>query len=207
MTDLKDLKELAEAATPGPWEWEAPMYPGQECYVRGPGRCVAEVDCGNIEQIADDNAAFIAAANPKTVLELIARVEAAEGARDVLSEALDSVCRERDEAYDELEEDKAILKDIDEITAANAGLASWSKAKDEKLHELRTALEQAKAREAELLGALDRLKDPYSAQKLVKGKTLIEFLAQVDDGVITIFDVAEVVSAATVTAMGGDDNG
>jgi hypothetical protein len=82
----KDLRALALKATDGPWEWEAPMYPGQECYVRGPGRCIAEVDCGDIEQIADDNAAFIAAANPQTVIGLLDRIEAAEAKAERLEQ-------------------------------------------------------------------------------------------------------------------------
>jgi hypothetical protein len=73
--DLTSLKELAQAATPGPWE---PVQ-FDDLYVvgnnkpAGEGRyCVA----ANIRSAAD--AALIAAANPAVVLELIARLERAE---------------------------------------------------------------------------------------------------------------------------------
>lgn len=68
--DIEKLKRAAEAATPGPWEvavWT--------CGVRG-----CEVKRG-IDRIGCDlhfpNAAYIAAANPATILTLIARLEAA----------------------------------------------------------------------------------------------------------------------------------
>lgn len=65
---IEELKRLAEAATPGPWDvavWT--------CGVRG-----CEVKRG-IDRIGCDlhfpNAEFIAAANPAAVLELIAEME------------------------------------------------------------------------------------------------------------------------------------
>lgn len=85
MTDLKKLRELAEAATPGPWE------------VSGTGQQVlkeADVTYGN-QRICETNSmashypgktscwkniAFIAAANPETVIALIDRIEKLEEA-------------------------------------------------------------------------------------------------------------------------------
>lgn len=83
MTDLKKLRELAEAATPGPWE------------VSGTGQQVlkeADVPYGN-QRICETNSmashypgktscwkniAFIAAANPETVIALLDRIEKLE---------------------------------------------------------------------------------------------------------------------------------
>ena len=74
MIEFDGLKRLAEAATPGPWDvavWT--------CGVRG---CEVKRD---IDRIGCDlhfpNAAYIAAANPATILALIARLEAAEADR------------------------------------------------------------------------------------------------------------------------------
>lgn len=83
MTDLKKLRELAEVATPGPWE------------VSGTGQQVlkeADVPYGD-QRICETNSmashypgktscwkniAFIAAANPETVIALIDRIEKLE---------------------------------------------------------------------------------------------------------------------------------
>lgn len=74
--DLEALKQVAQATTPGPWRV-------QEANAGDRGHEVA--DRTGLEQIcADltrDRAAFIAAANPAVVLELIARLEQAEQIR------------------------------------------------------------------------------------------------------------------------------
>ena len=91
--DLDALKKAAEAATPGPWatdatvivsiaDWPIEDGPGWHDWekARGEpiGRFVAEARTGDAE--GDANSAFIALANPATVLDLIARIEAAEEA-------------------------------------------------------------------------------------------------------------------------------
>ena len=87
MTDQdKELRRLAEAATPGPWkiapagtkayEREDP-YPFDMIQV-APARFVRTEGRGENE--ANSNAAFIAAANPATILSLLDRLEAAETA-------------------------------------------------------------------------------------------------------------------------------
>ena len=82
MTDLAELKALAEAATPGPWSYDG-------SYV-----CPARVEAGTTfvetwRSVADchqpENTQFIAAANPAVVLELIAENER-------LREAHEQVC-------------------------------------------------------------------------------------------------------------------
>ena len=89
--DLVELREAAEKATPGPWKpcganddrcqcrqvWSEPadipivytLRDSDENWTGGDGAT---------EEQAKDNATFIAAADPTTVLTLIARVEAAE---------------------------------------------------------------------------------------------------------------------------------
>lgn len=79
--DVTSLRALAEAATVGPWQWgvtedrrwaliDSPLWP----------ETVAQ--CAD-----DDNAAFIAAANPTTVLALCDEVERLRAAYDDLEAA------------------------------------------------------------------------------------------------------------------------
>lgn len=78
--DLEELKRLAEAATPGPWEsvartnafWdiEAPEQPGY-----------AEKMIASVSR-DEDNSAFIAAVNPQVVLALIRELEEARRGAD-----------------------------------------------------------------------------------------------------------------------------
>lgn len=80
MTNYTELKKLAEAATPGPWreqvwcglhgwpdDWCATFIP------HGPPRKYSK----NGEKKAENDAKFIAAANPSVILEMIAQLEAA----------------------------------------------------------------------------------------------------------------------------------
>jgi hypothetical protein len=96
--DLNALKEVAAAATPGPWNWvnpetDKPRQPGEW---RSSLRTVAhnrEYPTGRplpdfimeADEICDENmeanAAFIEAANPAAVLALIERLEMAEKIR------------------------------------------------------------------------------------------------------------------------------
>ncbi|WP_339503987.1 hypothetical protein [Pseudomonas sp. RL_105y_Pfl2_101] len=77
MSDQTELKRLAEAASPGKWDYE------QDClffYVDGYTKHLMELcegdDVDGIQQI--ENAKFIAAANPAAVLALIAENERLE---------------------------------------------------------------------------------------------------------------------------------
>lgn len=80
--DLEDLQRKAEAATPGPWEW-CPQTPPQMGYFNSPGLPVC--DFGDAQQYyptegappSDEDAAFIAAANPAVILALIAELKEA----------------------------------------------------------------------------------------------------------------------------------
>ncbi|EKN5157503.1 hypothetical protein DVP88_09535 [Yersinia enterocolitica] len=87
MNNIEELKKVALAATPGPWE---------KCDSYGPnenGTCISAVErpdlmiasttgyYGRVGGIA--NTHFIALANPAVILDLIAQLEAAQKERDV----------------------------------------------------------------------------------------------------------------------------
>lgn len=86
--DLNELERLANAATPGPWSWtnnEGWAYP--QTYVDSEGRAniarfvngAPQFECTVGEARQEwRNAAFIAAANPFVVLELVRRLREAE---------------------------------------------------------------------------------------------------------------------------------
>ena len=92
--ELRGLKRLAEAATPGPWEW----HPGHRTTMgdfQGPRGSIC--DFGDATQYyptegtppSDADAAFIAAANPQTVLALLGRIEEADKENKRLRKAMD----------------------------------------------------------------------------------------------------------------------
>ncbi|WP_460044145.1 ead/Ea22-like family protein [Pseudomonas sp. S2_H01] len=76
MTDIKALKALAEAATPGPWHAENERHEGS---INSDYRHIGMVSMhANVREDIPQNFAnqeFIAAANPAAVLELIAEIE------------------------------------------------------------------------------------------------------------------------------------
>lgn len=90
--NIQELKDLAEKATPGPWwTWSGGVYSGSPemvtpSMIRGHHITICEGLDLDGEDDASGNQAFIAAANPSAVLELIAQ-------RDELLEALVD-CRE-----------------------------------------------------------------------------------------------------------------
>ncbi len=81
--DYADLERLAQAATPGPWAWqESEWFCPTECDGEHHGEncerqsaanlSVFKVDMGDYQGIADNDAAYIAAASPEVVLALLA---------------------------------------------------------------------------------------------------------------------------------------
>ena len=89
--DLTRLRQLAEGATPGPWEWEPWEGSGNgdllgppriDDYGTGPQEYrdkIIVTDCGQYPP-EDNDRAFIASVSPDVVLALIERLEAAEAA-------------------------------------------------------------------------------------------------------------------------------
>lgn len=109
--DLAAIKKLAEAATPGPWEkWHG--NPEVYCQVKAnergriKGYSIATCEADDLPELeeqyleedsyemqAEANADFIAAANPETILRLVARCEAAEAERKFLADRLKTIAR------------------------------------------------------------------------------------------------------------------
>lgn len=114
MTDYRELKRLAEAATPGPWAYDG-------SYV-----CPARTEDGTTyvelwRSIADchqpENTKFIAAANPAAALALIAEVDSMKVERDYCRRVADhnldlgvAYMTERDQLKAEVE---ALRKDAE----------------------------------------------------------------------------------------------
>lgn len=78
MTDIDTarLRELAEAATPGPWEWEGDGLWRHQSPTDYAAIVTADYapDTGPTVECSDANGAYIAAANPQTVLALLDRI-------------------------------------------------------------------------------------------------------------------------------------
>lgn len=107
MTDIDELRRLAQAATPGPWiaknvsgagleiHMSHPLYPDKEWPAFGTGSAFCKKGLVSYEtwtqfphEVRDaqqaKNASFIAAANPAVISDLLDRLEAAEKERDAL---------------------------------------------------------------------------------------------------------------------------
>jgi len=82
MTDLTELRKLAEAATAGPWVQNGPskhivIAPGKK-----PSGIASAWEHAAVSDNARANAAFIAAANPDAIIFLLDRVDRAEAFSD-----------------------------------------------------------------------------------------------------------------------------
>ena len=80
MTDREELRKLAEAATPGPWDCYRP-HPNYRAYSVDrvmPGGYLGEDVATTGDVHAEKNGAYIAAANPAAVLDLLDQLNAAE---------------------------------------------------------------------------------------------------------------------------------
>ena len=131
MTDFDELERLARAATPGPWEMSpgpvAPscVYASDEPTL-GDVVCAAPVPECKVSLTAwPANAAFIAAANPTAVLELLDRVAELERRNTSLMSAMAKYNRLLD-AF-RLNEDEGDAELITRITTLEAALAAAQK--------------------------------------------------------------------------------
>lgn len=104
MDKLTELKRLAEAATPGPWvarpgdgalDGRSKFETKRHVLIYAEDDCdthpIADASCNHtcrMPEEQEDNAAFIAAANPATVLSLIAQIEHLTAEREKDREAL-----------------------------------------------------------------------------------------------------------------------
>lgn len=120
--DLDELEAKARAATPGPWRITdrraSPDGPGLDCNLSGPGISANIVRCaGSVNSEA--NAAFIAAANPAAVLELVARVRAYEAALASVAQAGDDIV--------EMAESFVAARDVISLRNYGSNIASVSR--------------------------------------------------------------------------------
>ena len=103
-TDLKKLRELCEKATPGPWElWDSCSW--RRFGSAATGRTIVEPQTYSSTDRHPDlhfnnphDKPYIAAADPQTVLGLLARVEELERERDALAKFKAFVHRRLDSA-------------------------------------------------------------------------------------------------------------
>ena len=82
--DLAELRRLAEAATQGPWDYYRP-HPNYRAYAVDrvmPGGYLGEDVATTGDVCAEENGAYIAAANPAAVLGLLDRLAHMTEARD-----------------------------------------------------------------------------------------------------------------------------
>ena len=107
--NIEELKRLAEAATPGQWRIR-PYIPGIDCGVDGMFQVCHHASARD--------AAYIAAANPAAMLELIDYVEYLRGknrehfdACTGCDEELKSVSKQRDELLASLKEARELVED------------------------------------------------------------------------------------------------
>ncbi|EMN8778378.1 ead/Ea22-like family protein [Pseudomonas aeruginosa] len=87
MTDHAELRRLAEAATPGPWEYQAPLK------VLAADRTWIVLIALSHANCREDkaNSRFIAANNPKTVLALLDEIDRLKAENEALRGALQAV--------------------------------------------------------------------------------------------------------------------
>ena len=95
--NIEELKRLAEAATPGPWEID-------DMLADITGIEVWSTDGMLCESISEENARYIAAANPAAVLELI---DIYYGCKD----ALEAVVNQRQELLAALKDAREMVED------------------------------------------------------------------------------------------------
>lgn len=79
-----ELKALAEKVTPGPWHWDSDPVKGDPLgrnrfRVVALGRTITQCYYSSGDEMAQTEASYIAAANPAEILELIAKLEDAQG--------------------------------------------------------------------------------------------------------------------------------
>jgi hypothetical protein len=107
LVELTELKRLAEAATAGPWatrpgdgalDGRSKFETKQHVLVYAEDDCdthpIADASCNHtcrMPEEQEDNAAFIAAANPATVLDLIAQIEHLTAEREKDRAALERI--------------------------------------------------------------------------------------------------------------------
>lgn len=116
--DIEELKRLAEAATPGPW------FRSGDHAMKDLGKYSTHIaDCmGN-----DGDAAFVAAANPASVLELIDRIAALEA----------EIADQRNIAF-AAQKEAARLADLEKELRRDAERYRWLR--DQRIRTIKTSI-------------------------------------------------------------------
>lgn len=106
--NIEELKRLAEAATPGPWEYQ---QLGQSIYAESVGGCRLEKSkfmladirgWGHLQYIPDGaakqdaNGAYIAATSPDVVLSLISQIERLKAEAELFAKHVGLVIARKD---------------------------------------------------------------------------------------------------------------
>ena len=122
MININELRQLAQAATPGPWvaknvsgagleiHMSHPVYPDKEWPAFGTDSAFCKKGLVSYEtwtqfphEVRDvqqsKNAEYIAAANPATISALLDRLEAAEKERDALRAKIEAMERQKPIAW------------------------------------------------------------------------------------------------------------
>ena len=145
--NINELRQLARAATPGPWVSHG-RYIGTPRHMSYIGE--VRDQCGNWSDTEKSraDAAFIAAANPATLSELLDRLEwvekdvaLKEQVIDALGSELNAVANERDALRAKIEQMEKRLRLIREEPG---NTMSNSKALREMVRQARLALEESK---------------------------------------------------------------
>ena len=137
MININELRRLAQAATPGPWIAAGPSFGESlpkhlnEVVVdregdEDDGYSICNTPIG-LDQECSDDMAFIAAANPAAISELLDRLEAAEKERDALRAKIE-----------QMEKRLRLIREEPGNTMSN------SKALREMVRQARLALEESK---------------------------------------------------------------
>ena len=145
--DINELRRMAQAATPGPWIGcgpsfgeSLPKYLNEVAVDRegdeDDGYSVCTTPIGLEEQCSDDMA-FIAAANPAAVSELLDRLEAAEKA---VNEAYQNWMTALDRNAELLAKVEAAEKERDNANAAAIGVALQAEALQAEISEAHNAV-------------------------------------------------------------------
>ena len=159
MIDTNALRKLCKSATPGPWDyciWDNDSYeimagePNAEGTIDGP--TVVEPDASDEEGYGGvkrfDDAKFISAANPATVLALLDEVEntrkAMNAAKNVIKSQELTISHMRSKA----DRNNEAVTTLDSERAANAAMTDERDAMIETMHHMRAELEKLRTVEA-----------------------------------------------------------
>ncbi|MDA3170278.1 ead/Ea22-like family protein [Pseudomonas aeruginosa] len=156
MTDHAELRRLAKAATPGPWScnrhWAIVGGPILE-FTNGAAQQQIAMACGQSWMRDDElrnNAEFIAANNPKTVLALLDEID---GLSDELSACTEhpggcgywrEAAKRRTEERDQFKEENEALREILQALIHISDATGWEDHTCGEIAKARAALEGAK---------------------------------------------------------------